>query len=134
MTTRRPLSCTKAQNNNQDQTKSAVNGKVTCQQNRRFSHGGTRQQRGQANTILLMALGIVAIGAAAFSTDVGSLLVHKQLSQNAANAACAAGAMDLMVNSEGNSLGSFTPGTNFSCSATSTAAPCRYASLNGFRG
>lgn len=98
------------------------------------THRAHEGERGQALTLALLALGIFLIAAATFSTDLAHLLVHKQLSQNAANAACAAGAMDLMVGTQGNNLGSFTPGTNFSCSGSPNSAPCKYAAINGFSG
>lgn len=85
-------------------------------------------------TIALLSLGSFVIAAAAFSTDMANLFVHRQTAQSAANAACTAGAMDMMVDAESNTLGNFTLGTAFSCATKSGAAPCQYASINGYSG
>ncbi len=60
---------------------------------------------------------------------MSNLWFHRQTAQNAADAACTAGAMDMMLYAEGLQTGhqGFTPGTAFRCSAGSTAAPCQYA-------
>ena len=45
----------------------------------------------------MLALGLAFLAAAAFSVDMSNLWFHRQASQNAADSACTAGAMDLLV-------------------------------------
>jgi hypothetical protein len=88
---------------------------------------------------ILLGLGLFLIGAMAFAVDMSNLWFNRQAAQTAADAACTAGAMDMLVD--------YTNGTTnqggFSVSGTPTAAdcsnstnqatpPCRYATLNGF--
>src|SRR5262249_4891418 len=66
----------------------------------------------------------------------------RQAAQNAADAACTAGAMDLMLEATGEPTGhkGFTAGTAFDCSSSgypynaSAPVPCKYADLNGYNG
>ena len=46
--------------------------------------------------LALLALGVFLIGAMAFAVDMGNLWWHRQTAQNAADAACTAGVMDLL--------------------------------------
>src|ERR1051326_3094670 len=96
----------------------------------------TRQsESGQSIMMVLLALGIFLLGAVAFSVDYANAYFHRQMSQDAADAACTAGIMDLLANAQGNSLGNFpagSPPATFQCSGNSTAAPCQYAALNGY--
>lgn len=91
---------------------------------------------GQATIFVLLALGIFLIGAVAFCVDIANLWFHRQSAQNAADAACTAGAMDLLVdaNTGITNQGGFTAGTAFDCLSTPDAAPCKYAALNGYNG
>jgi hypothetical protein len=91
---------------------------------------------GQATIFVLLALGIFLIGAVAFCVDIANLWFHRQSAQNAADAACTAGAMDLLVdaNTGVTNQGGFTAGTAFDCLSTPDAAPCKYAALNGYNG
>ena len=54
------------------------------------------RESGQAMVLALLALGIFLIGAMAFAVDMGNLWWHRQTAQNAADAACTAGVMDLL--------------------------------------
>src|SRR5438046_1264840 len=94
----------------------------------------SRSESGQAILFILLALGIVLLGAVAFSVDMGNLWFHRQAAQTAADAACTAGVMDLLVDAQGGATGhqGFTNGTSFRCTAGSTASPCQYATLNGY--
>lgn len=85
-------------------------------------------------TIILLIVGLCMLAVAGFTTDMTNLYLHKQLAQNAANAACTAAAMDMMTNMGSNIFGGFTEGVNFSCSPASTSTPCKYAALNGYPG
>jgi hypothetical protein len=59
---------------------------------------------------------------------------NRQAAQTAADAACTAGAMDLLVDATSSTTGQggFTAGTAFDCKTSQTPAPCQYATLNGF--
>ncbi|MGH9544086.1 MAG: pilus assembly protein TadG-related protein [Terriglobales bacterium] len=89
---------------------------------------------GQALVFLVLALSVVLLGAGALCVDMSNLWFHRQAAQNAADAACTAGAMDLLVDAQGGATGhqGFVNGTAFNCSAGSTAAPCQYAAKNGY--
>jgi Putative Flp pilus-assembly TadE/G-like len=91
---------------------------------------------GQATLFVLLALGLFLVGAVAFCVDIANLWFHRQSAQNAADAACTAGAMDLLVdaNTGITNQGGFTAGTAFDCLSTPNAAPCKYAALNGYNG
>lgn len=91
---------------------------------------------GQAVVFVLLALGIFLLASVAFAVDIANLWFHRQTAQNAADSACAAGAMDLLAAAQGTSTGKqgFTIGTNFDCATKATAAPCIYAALNGYSG
>jgi hypothetical protein len=90
------------------------------------------RESGQAMLFLLLALGLFLLGGIALAVDMADLWMHRQASQNAADAACTAAAMD-MVNfaNGGTNTSGFTPGTAFNCN-NSTAAPCKYAGFNGY--
>jgi len=93
-------------------------------------------EAGQAMLFVLLALGLFLLGAVAFAVDMGWLWFHRQAAQTAADAACTAGAMDILVDAQGGATGKqgFTVGTAFYCSASPTASPCVYAALNGYDG
>ena len=103
-------------------------------------------ESGQVMVFTLLGLGLFLIGAIAFAVDMGNLWFHRQAAQTAADAACTAGAMDLLRD-QTNSLttsGHFTRGTNFDCNSTTpnsnssgttnttNPSPCVYAALNGY--
>jgi hypothetical protein len=93
-------------------------------------------ESGQAMVFALLGLGLFLIGAMAFAVDLSNMWFNRQAEQTAADAACTAGAMDLLwdfTNGVMPSGANFTPGTNFDCNTASpTPSPCTYASLNGF--
>lgn len=94
-----------------------------------------RDQSGQAIITLVLVVGTFLFGAVGLATDFSNLWFHKQKAQTTADAVCLAGAMDLLEIAQGASTttsAGFTPGTGFSCSATSGAAPCKYGALNGY--
>jgi hypothetical protein len=104
--------------------------------NRLGSKHRISSESGQAMLFTLLALGLFLIGAMAFAVDLSNMWFNRQAEQTAADAACTAGAMDLLwYSTNGVMPGSanFTPGTNFDCNTASpTPSPCSYASLNGF--
>src|SRR5438094_8193585 len=83
-------------------------------------------ESGQAILFLLLALGIFLLGAVAFSVDFGNTWFHRQSAQSAADAACTAGAMDLLVDSQGGATGhqGFLSGTACNSAPRSICAPC----------
>ncbi len=93
-----------------------------------------RRESGQALVFLTLALAIAFLGAGAFSVDMSNLWFHRQAAQNAADATCVAGAMDLLVDAQGGATGhqGFTTGTSFNCAAGSTWPICQYARRNGY--
>jgi hypothetical protein len=73
--------------------------------------------------------------------DFASAWFHRQSAQGAADAACTAAIMDMLVNNtNGTSLGHFTVGIPFTCTGIvvgvpmSGSTPCQYAALNGYNG
>jgi Flp pilus assembly protein TadG len=97
-----------------------------------------RAEGGQALLFTLLGLGLFLIGAMAFAVDMSNLWFNRQSAQTAADAACAAGAMDMLV---GDTNGAMPAGANFTAAAANTydcstasplPSPCSYASLNGF--
>ena len=91
-------------------------------------------ESGQALLFYILVLGTFLLGALLFAFDLSNMWFHRQSAQTAADAACAAGAMDLYVDSQGAATGrqGFTPGTAYSCSTTSTDSVCSYAAKNGY--
>ena len=106
--------------------------------NRPFSRSRRQlsAESGQTNIFVLLILGIFFLGFIGLAVDYSNLWFHRQMAQGAADAACQAGAMDLLVDYSGGgpNQGGFTPGTNFDCKDLPSCAPCRYAALNGYTG
>lgn len=96
----------------------------------------TCKEAGQALLLFLLILGLFLLGALCFALDLTNVWFHRQAAQTAADAACTAGAMDLLVGAQGGATGhqGFTTGTAFDCSSSSTAAypVCQYANFNGY--
>lgn len=94
----------------------------------------------------MLAMGIFLVGGIGFVVDGANLWFHRQSAQTAADAACAAGAMDLLSTAAGASLPNGTDwiGNSFLCSGTTgsgsnstpnnTFPPCQYAAFNGYSG
>ena len=102
----------------------------------KFSSGNSvRREAGQAMLFIVLGLGLFLIGAMAFAIDLSNMWFNRQSAQTAADAACTAGVMDMLVGATNGSMPSganFTSGAAFDCNSTPTAAPCSYAALNGF--
>src|SRR5713226_606834 len=103
-----------------------------------FCNRATRhRESGQVMLFVLLGLGLFLIGAMAFAVDMSNLWFNRQAAQTAADAACTAGAMDMLVDytngttSQGGFTVSGSP-TAVDCSTSQTPAPCQYATLNGF--
>jgi hypothetical protein len=93
-------------------------------------------ESGQASILLIIMLATFLLASLAFAVDFGNIWFHRQTAQTAADAACQAGAMDLLYLAQGNTLPSmgFTPGTGSDCTSSSGATMCWYAKRNGFSG
>src|SRR5712692_593661 len=98
--------------------------------------GLAASQAGQVTILVMLALVFFFLGFLGFTTDLSNLWFRRQAAQNTADAACTAAAMDLLLDAQGSptSTQGFTAGTPFDCKSTPGAAPCRYASLNGYSG
>jgi putative Flp pilus-assembly TadE/G-like protein/putative Tad-like protein involved in Flp pilus assembly len=93
-------------------------------------------EAGQAMLFFILILGIFLLGSLCLAFDLSNMWFHRQAAQNAADAACTAGAMDLLVDAQGGATGNqgFTPGTDFDCTSSGnpTASVCQYAAKNGY--
>ena len=92
-------------------------------------------EAGQAMLWTIVGMSVFLLGAMAFAVDLSYLWFDRQSAQTAADAACTAGAMDLLVDATNGTttMGGFTAGAGaFDCTPTSTSSPCKYANLNGF--
>ena len=100
----------------------------------RFGKGELANQAGQASVFLLLILGTFLLASVGFAVDLSNMWFHRQAAQSAADAACVAGAMDMLYLNNGTITSSpaFTVGSSGDCSSSSTAALCRYAQFNGY--
>jgi Putative Flp pilus-assembly TadE/G-like len=91
-------------------------------------------QSGQASVFLLMILSTFLLASVGFAVDLSNMWFHRQAAQSAADAACVAGAMDMLYLQSGTITSSpgFTVGTAGDCSSSSAAALCQYAGFNGY--
>jgi hypothetical protein len=100
----------------------------------KFGAGLLDSQSGQASVYLILMMGIFLLAAVGFAVDLSSVWFHRQAAQSAADASCVAGAMDMLYLNKGTITTSpnFNPGTAGDCSASSSAAICKYAGFNGY--
>jgi hypothetical protein len=91
-------------------------------------------QSGQASVLLLVILGIFLLASVGFAVDLSNMWFQRQAAQSAADAACVAGAMDMLYLQNGaiTSSPGFTVGAAGDCSSSSSAALCKYAGFNGY--
>jgi len=91
------------------------------------------KESGQAVVLVVLALGILLLGTTALAVDFTNLWFHQQAAQSAADAACTAGAQEMLQKQNDPSfVASFTAGTALNCTTSSTASPCWYARENGY--
>jgi hypothetical protein len=101
------------------------------------------RESGQAAVFLVLAMGLFLIGSMGFVVDGANLWFHRQSAQTAADAACTAGAMNMLSLAAGanppnpNWIGT----SSFQCSGSNGGGgnvpntgfvPCQYAALNGY--
>ncbi len=91
-------------------------------------------ESGQAIALVMLALGLFLLGALAFSVDLTNVWFQRQSTQVAADSACTAAAMDLLIDAQGGATGNqgFTTTGAFNCTPSSAAMPCVYARRNGY--
>ena len=91
-------------------------------------------ESGQAIALVMLALGLFLLGALAFSVDLTNVWFQRQSTQVAADSACTAAAMDLLIDAQGGATGNqgFTTTSAFNCTPSSAAMPCVYARRNGY--
>ncbi len=93
-------------------------------------------EEGQAAISLVLILGLFALGLMGFGVDVTNMWFHREAARAAADAACQAGAIDMLSGSSpaaGTGQG-FTAGTASDCATTTAATMCTYAAANGYAG
>jgi hypothetical protein len=93
-------------------------------------------EAGQAAISICMILGMFLLGVLGFAVDLTNIWFHRQAATAAADAACQAGAADMLATNGGMSLPNkgFTPGTASDCVSSPSATMCTYANLNGYNG
>jgi hypothetical protein len=95
-----------------------------------------RNDAGQAAVSFVLFLSLFLLGVLGFSIDLTNVWFHRQAAIAAADAACEAGATDMLAMNSGLSLTStgFTAGTASNCVNNSSATMCAYAGFNGYNG
>ena len=91
---------------------------------------------GQAAFALVLMLSTFLLAVFGFAVDLTNVWFHRQAATAASDAACQAGAMDMLAISGGLSLpaAGFTAGNPSDCVASNAATMCSYAKLNGYDG
>jgi hypothetical protein len=91
---------------------------------------------GQAALSVVMILGVFLLAMFGFAVDLTNIWFHRQAARAAADAACQAGAMDMLAEASGMTLAAtgFTLGTASNCVGSPSATMCKYAALNGYDG
>ena len=95
-------------------------------------------EKGQILVLTVLFLAIFLLGFVGIATDYTNIWYQRQLAQSAADAACQAAGVDLLLVAEGQATPkmNFVPsvGATISCAASPTAAPCLIAAYNGTDG
>jgi hypothetical protein len=98
-------------------------------------------QRGQTFLIIAVFISFFLLAVMGLATDYGQVWAHRQIVQAAADAACQAGAADVLLKFQDPTVSSAYPqvnlgwvGTAYDCSTNTGSSPCKYASLNGYSG
>jgi hypothetical protein len=91
-------------------------------------------QSGQASILLLIMMATFLLASVGFAVDLSSMWFHRQAAQSAADAACVAGAMDMLYLTNGTLKTSpgFVVGTPGDCYSSAITALCQYANFNGY--
>jgi len=93
-------------------------------------------ESGQAAISLVLILGLFLLGIFGFAVDLTNVWFHRQAAEAAADAACQAGALDLVAEDAGLTppAPGFTAGQAGDCVGSPAATMCTYAGLNGYAG
>ena len=93
-------------------------------------------EAGQAAFLLVVMLGTFLLAVLGFAVDLTNIWFHRQAATAASDAACQAGALDMLASTGGLSLPAmgFTAGQASDCVGSSGATMCTYAKLNGYDG
>jgi hypothetical protein len=91
-------------------------------------------ETGQALLLVVVAMGIFLIGAVGLAVDGGTMYVHRQMAQAAADAAAQAGIMSMFNGTHATAATPFSTAAAFNCSTTDGRTPCVYARQNRFGG
>jgi hypothetical protein len=95
-------------------------------------------EKGQAVILVVIAMGVLLIGALGLALDGGQMYAHRQMAQAAADAAAQAGIMSIFRGTNATSSYPFGTGTppiaSTTCTTTDGRTPCVYARNNGFGG
>lgn len=93
-------------------------------------------ESGQAAISLVLILGLFLLGVFGFAVDLTNIWFHRQAVTAASDAACQAGAMDMLASAAGVAppAPGFTAGTASDCVSSSAATMCTYANVNGYNG
>jgi hypothetical protein len=94
------------------------------------------EESGQAAISIILFLSFFLLGVMGFGIDLTNIWFHRQAATAAADAACQAGAMDMLALSGGLTppAAGFTVGTAGNCVSNPAATMCTYAAANGYSG
>jgi Putative Flp pilus-assembly TadE/G-like len=101
-----------------------------------------RSERGQTMLIAVLVISIFLLGFIGLAVDFSGLWFKRQAAQAAADSACQAGAMNMLLVADGvgTTTSGFTVGNSFNCATASwpdpahQPTPCWYAQANGYAG
>lgn len=95
-----------------------------------------RNESGQAAMLMALILGFFGVAILGFAVDLTNMYFHRQSARAAADAACQAGALDILAGQAGVSMttAGFTTGVASNCVSSPGATMCSYASANGYPG
>jgi hypothetical protein len=93
-------------------------------------------ESGQTAVLLVLIMGLFMVGVLGFAVDLTNVWFHRQAASAAADAACQAGAMDMLSSAAGltPSGAGFAIGTASDCVSSASATMCTYANDNGYAG
>src|SRR6478609_2824327 len=89
-------------------------------------------QKGQAILLIVVAMGIVVLGALGLAVDGSQYYTQRTMAQAAADAAAEAGIMSIFNGTNTAGSAQFATNASITCSGSYAQTPCAYAKLNGF--
>src|SRR3989442_1670739 len=93
------------------------------------------KEKGQAILLVATAMGIVLVGALGLAIDSSQLYAHRQMAQEAADAAAEGGIMSIFgkTNDIATNPAKFATTASFPCGTDDAATPCKFAAKGGFK-